>query len=58
MLKGNGTQESQFQDGKLQFLEKKIKKPVWENPELLANKEDKFDYTTADAKKFLYQDLL
>ena len=32
---------------------RKDKKPVWENPELLANKEDRFDYTTSDAKNFL-----
>lgn len=28
-------------------------KPVWQNPELLANMNKKYDYTTNDAKKFL-----
>lgn len=32
---------------------RKDKKPVWENPALLANKNDVFPYTTQDAKNFL-----
>ena len=32
---------------------RKDKKPVWENPKLLANKNDIFPYTSQDAKNFL-----
>lgn len=32
---------------------RKDKKPVWENPKLLANKNDVFAYTSKDAKNFL-----
>ena len=32
---------------------RKDKKPVWENPKLLANKNDVFAYTSQDAKNFL-----